>query len=65
VVDRPVKVRIGGQDSAVSFSGLTPGYAGLYQINAVVPAGIAAGNSVPVIVEVDGQTSPPVTMAVR
>ena len=63
--DNPVTVMIGGRPAAVSFSGLTPGYAGLYQINAVVPAGITPGDAVPVVISVAGQTSPPVTMAVR
>jgi len=49
----------------VAFSGLTPGFAGLYQVNAVVPSGIAAGDTVPVVLSVAGQTSPAVTMAVR
>jgi uncharacterized protein (TIGR03437 family) len=49
----------------VNFSGLTPGLAGLYQINAVVPADIAPGDAVPVTVSVAGQTSPVVTIAVR
>jgi len=44
---------------------LTPGLAGLYQINAIVPADITTGEAVPVTVSVAGQTSPPVTMAVR
>ena len=38
---------------------------GLYQINAVVPSGIVTGDAVPVVISVAGQTSPPVTMAVR
>jgi len=57
-------VTIGGQPAPVSFSGLTPGYPGLYQINAVVPSGVS-GDAVPVVVSVTGQTSPPVTMAVQ
>ena len=63
--DNKVSVTIGGQPAAVSFSGLTPGYAGLYQINAVVPAGITTGDAVPVVISVAGQTSPPVTIAVH
>jgi uncharacterized protein (TIGR03437 family) len=60
-----VTVTIGGNAAHVAFSGLTPGYAGLYQVNAVVPAGIATGDAVPVVVSVVGQTSPAVTIAVR
>jgi trimeric autotransporter adhesin len=60
-----VTVTIGGQAAEVSFSGLTPGFAGLYQINAVVPSGITTGDAVPVVVRVAGQTSPVVTMAVQ
>ena len=34
---------IGGQAATVSFSGLAPGYADLYQVNATVPTGIGTG----------------------
>jgi uncharacterized protein (TIGR03437 family) len=62
----PVTVTIGGVAApAPSFYGLTPGLAGLYQVNVAVPAGIATGNAVPVTLSVAGQTSPPVTIAVR
>jgi uncharacterized protein (TIGR03437 family) len=61
----PVTVTIGGKAAQVAFSGLTPGYAGLYQINAVVPSGITTGDAVPVVLSVAGQTSPAVTIAVR
>jgi uncharacterized protein (TIGR03437 family) len=61
----PVTVTIGGKTAPVAFAGLTPGYAGLYQVNAVVPAGIPTGDTVPVVVNAAGQTSPAVTMAVR
>jgi uncharacterized protein (TIGR03437 family) len=37
------RVQIGGRDATVTFAGLVPGFAGLYQVNAVVPAGLAAG----------------------
>jgi uncharacterized protein (TIGR03437 family) len=59
-----VTVTIGGQSAAVQFSGLTPGYPGLYQINAVVPGGVS-GDAVSLVVTVAGQTSPAVTMAVQ
>lgn len=60
----PVTVTIGGQNAPVAFAGLAPGYVGLYQVNAVVPAGIAAGTDVPLTLSVAGQQSPPVTVAV-
>jgi uncharacterized protein (TIGR03437 family) len=59
-----VTVTIGGQPAEVKFAGLTPGFAGLYQVNAVVPAGVS-GNAVPVVLQVSGQTSTSVAMAVR
>ena len=61
----PVTVTIGGQPATVQFAGLSPGFAGLYQINAVVPAGVTPGNAVAVVLQTAGQVSPPVTMAVR
>ncbi|MCC6590783.1 MAG: putative Ig domain-containing protein [Bryobacterales bacterium] len=61
----PVRVTIGGQDSEVQFAGLTPGLAGLYQINTVVPVSVSPGNEVPLVVTVNGQSSPTVTLAVR
>jgi uncharacterized protein (TIGR03437 family) len=62
----PVTVTIGGVAApAPSFYGLTPGLAGLYQVNVAVPAGIATGDAVPVVLSVAGQSSPAVTMAVR
>jgi uncharacterized protein (TIGR03437 family) len=61
----PVTLRIGGVAARVEFAGLAPGFSGLYQINAVVPAVPVSGDAVPVVVEVAGQQSPEVTMAVR
>ena len=36
-------ITIGGQQATVTFSGLAPGFADLYQVNATVPTGISAG----------------------
>jgi uncharacterized protein (TIGR03437 family) len=58
-------VKIGGQSAVVSFSGLAPGFVGLYQIDAIVPGGVTPGNQVPVVVSIAGETSPPVTIAVQ
>ncbi len=63
--DNPVSATIGGMPATVVFSGLTPGVPGVYQVNAIVPSGIATGDAVPVTVTVAGQTSPTVTMAVH
>lgn len=49
-------VTIGGQNAPVSFSGLAPGFAGLYQLNVTVPSGIGAGNQ-PLVVTIGGKTS--------
>ena len=49
-------VTIGGISAFVSFSGLAPGFAGLYQINAQVPTGISAGTP-QVIVQMNGVQS--------
>jgi uncharacterized protein (TIGR03437 family) len=62
-VDTPV-VKIGGLDAQVVFSGVAPGFAGLYQVNVVVPAGAPIGDDVPVIVTMGG-ASDQATIAIR
>jgi uncharacterized protein (TIGR03437 family) len=63
--DNTTTVTVGGLDAPVTFSGLAPGYVGLYQVNAQVPAGVTAGPSVPVVVTVAGAPSAPVTVAIK
>ena len=58
-------VTIGGVTATPSFSGLAPGYVGLYQVNVPVPATVAAGSAVPVTISMDGATSNTVTIAVE
>ena len=36
-------VTVGGQPAAVAFSGLAPGYAGLYQVDVQLPDSVASG----------------------
>ena len=57
-------VTIGGVKSSVIFSGLAPGYVGLYQVNALVPAGVTPGSAVSVVLQIGGVTSNTVTIAV-
>jgi len=64
VVKSPVAVSIGGLPAMVSFAGLAPGYAGLYQVNAQVPAGIAPSDAVPVVITQGGARSNTATIAI-
>jgi uncharacterized protein (TIGR03437 family) len=52
----PVTVTIGGVPATVLFAGLTPGYVGLYQVNVMMPTGVAPGSQVPVTVSVAGKS---------
>ena len=44
IVNAPVQVTIGGKSAQVTYQGLAPGYAGLAQINAIVPSGLTPGD---------------------
>ena len=52
----PPVLTIGGVRSTVTFSGLAPRFAGLYQVNAVIPAGIPAGPA-EVVLDAGGRRS--------
>ncbi|HCC58930.1 MAG TPA: hypothetical protein DEQ47_17045 [Solibacterales bacterium] len=62
-LETPV-VTIGTRPAAVQFSGLAPGFAGLYQVNVTVPADIAPGVQ-PVVITIGGATSPAVNLPVK
>ena len=64
-VSLPVEVTVGGVPAQLLFAGLTPGFAGLYQLNVILPPGVEPGPAVEVVVAVDGVASAPVTIAVR
>ena len=51
-----VQVSIGGKPAQVTYAGVAPGFAGLSQINAIIPDGLAAGDQ-PVFVSVNGVAS--------
>lgn len=48
----PVAVKIGGITSEVTYAGMAPGWVGLYQVNARVPANVPFGDTVPVAIGV-------------
>jgi uncharacterized protein (TIGR03437 family) len=66
-----VTATVGGIGTPVLFSGLTPTFAGLYQVNVQVPAGINPGSAVPIVLTAtdpaSGATAAgnPITIAVQ
>jgi uncharacterized protein (TIGR03437 family) len=58
-------VAIGSTFGEVQYSGLTPGYVGLWQINVKIPADSPVGNAVPVRVLINGVPSNVVGIAIR
>jgi uncharacterized protein (TIGR03437 family) len=49
----------------VSFSGLAPGFVGLWQLNVQIPSNALTGNRVPLVVSTGGRASNTVMVAVR
>ncbi|MBI2815557.1 MAG: hypothetical protein HYX72_01315 [Acidobacteria bacterium] len=58
-------VTIGGQPARVLFSGMAPGFVGLWQINAEVPQNVTPGPAVPLVITAGGVSSNTVTIAVE
>jgi uncharacterized protein (TIGR03437 family) len=58
-------ITVGDVPAQLQFSGLAPGYAGLYQINFQVPPGAPAGDDVPVKITMPGGASDSATLAIR
>ena len=48
------KVFVGGVEADVLFSGLSPEFVGVYQLNVFVPGGVEPGDAVSLVIEVDG-----------
>ena len=58
-------VTIGGVQARVLFSGMAPGYVGLWQINAEVPSSVTPGPAVALSISAGGVISNTVTIAVE
>ena len=57
-------VTIGGINAQALFSGLAPGFAGLFQINLQIPPGVPSGR-VPVVVTANGVSSKPAYISIQ
>ena len=53
----PVTVTFGNKTVTAAFAGLTPGLAGLYQVNVTVPSGVPQGSQIPVMISAGGKSS--------
>jgi uncharacterized protein (TIGR03437 family) len=60
----PPTVTIGGVNAPVTFSGLAPGFVGLYQVNAMVASNTPTGNQ-PLVVSIGGVASPAANLPVQ
>lgn len=63
--EEKVSAWIGGIEAKTLYSGLTPGFTGVYQVNIEVPAGIQSGLRVPVVIRAGDRVSPAVSIAVK
>jgi uncharacterized protein (TIGR03437 family) len=53
----PLQMLMGGGPAQVLFSGLSPQFAGVYQVNAVAPGGVTTGDAVGIQLMIGGVTS--------
>jgi len=60
----PVQVLIAGNAAQVLYSGVAPGFAGLNQVNVVVPPGTPSGPQ-PLVISANGIASNTVTVSIR
>jgi uncharacterized protein (TIGR03437 family) len=59
-------VLVGGVSAPVAFSGLSPQFVGVNQVNITIPSGVTPGNLVPLQISMGGMTSTSaVTMAIQ
>jgi len=60
-----VTLTVGGVNVPVSYYGLVPGLAGLFQVNATLPTGIAASPQSPVVLSQGGRAGVTVTIPIQ
>ncbi|MBS1788248.1 MAG: hypothetical protein JST85_11020 [Acidobacteria bacterium] len=58
-------VTVGDAPATVTFSGLTPGLVGLWQLNMVIPLTAPVGNSIPVFIKINRRVTNLTTIAVN
>jgi len=58
-------VTLGGGKVSPTFSGLAPGFVGLYQVNIQIPSGAPSGSAVPLVLMIGGVSSNTATIAVQ
>lgn len=57
------EVTVGGLPAEVLYSGLAPGFVGLYQLNIRLPAGLTPGAATPLVLRLGERTAPPAPIA--
>lgn len=63
--EMPVSVTVGNVPAEVIYAGLAPGFAGLYQVNIVLPLNVPVGEAIPVVLTAGSRSSSPVTISIR
>ena len=58
-------ITVGGVPAVVQFSGIAPGFAGLYQVNFQIPVAAPTGNDVPVRIEMPNGATDSATIPIR
>ncbi len=58
-------VTIGGVPATVAFSGLTPGFVGLWQLNLIIPPNAPVGNAVPVTIKMNRRVTNLTTISIN
>jgi uncharacterized protein (TIGR03437 family) len=64
-VQNPVTLMLGNTPATVTSANLVPGLAGIYLVQAAIPSGISTGDGIPLVVSVQGQSSPPVNISIH